>query len=615
MKIYDLTDCTVADIDRLTYDDLYSSELTNQLFAVADESRSEYLRIRGLIQGRANKLGMGPDFKEYLRSIEEELDEYNGTDEFSGKTSFGLDGWESLNCGAWIADKKGVRKKGAKVKASLSPIQPIEILENASSGIEKVKLQYYKNGKTRYLITDRNMIAAKSNIVRLASQGIEVTSENAGQLVSYLSDVINLNPLPFSTAYSQMGWHGDYFLPYDNEIVFDGEEQNRHLYKSFCSKGDFETWRVGIASYRENICVRLAMAASFASVVLERIGALPFVLHLWGKSGTGKTVALMIAMSIWGNPTMGAAVRTLNMTQNAMLGQASFLNSLPFAGDELQTIKDRNDNYDKLIMKCTEGIDRGRMIDGQRAAVTKRWKCAFLFTGEDKCTRPNSGAGVKNRCIEVEIDSELLNGEGNKAVALVESNYGHAGKKFIEKLRAISSDSLRTEYNSTVSALAEFAGTEPKQAAAMSVMLLADKISRELFFPDEKPLSFTDVLPYMATSEEIDISERAYAFIVDTIAKNNARFNSADNHGEVWGGFKDGAVYFNSTELKRQLQKEGFEFSSVSRSWAKRGYIRKYKDGKNTIPSSVDGIKARYVVIELPNDPESDETDYDGIEI
>ena len=615
MKIYDLTDCSVADIDRLTYDDLYGKELTNQLFAIANESHSEYLRIKGLIQNRANKFGIGPAYKEYLQSLEEELDEYNGTEEFSGKTSFGLDGWESLNCGAWIADKKGVRKKGAKVKASLSPIQPIEILENASSGIEKVKLQYYKNGKTRYLITDRNMIAAKSNIVRLASQGIEVTSENAGQLVSYLSDVINLNPLPFSTAYSQMGWHGDYFLPYDNEIVFDGEEQNRHLYKSFCSKGDFEAWRVGVASYRENICVRLAMAASFASVVLDRIGALPFVLHLWGKSGTGKTVALMIAMSVWGNPTMGAAVRTLNMTQNAMLGQASFLNSLPFAGDELQTIKDRNDNYDKLIMKCTEGIDRGRMIDGQRAAVTKRWKCAFLFTGEDKCTRPNSGAGVKNRCIEVEIDSELLNGEGNKAVALVESNYGHAGKKFIEKLRAVSSDSLRFEYNNTVSALAEFAGTEPKQAAAMSVMLLADTLARESFWPDEKPLSFTDVLPYMATSEEIDISERAYAFIVDTIAKNNARFNSADNHGEVWGGFKDGAVYFNSTELKRQLQKEGFEFSSVSRSWAKRGYIRKCKDGKNSISASVDGIKARYVVIELPNDPESDETDYDGIEI
>ena len=312
---------------------------------------------------------------------------------------------------------------------------------------------------------------------------------------------------------------------------------------------------------------------------------------------------------------MGATVRTLNMTQNAMLGQASFLNSLPFAGDELQTIKDRFENYDKLIMKCTEGIDRGRMIDGQRAAVTKRWKCAFLFTGEDKCTRPNSGAGVKNRCIEVEIDSELLNGEGNKAVALIESNYGHAGKKFIEKLRSISSDSLRTEYNNTVTDLSEFAETEPKQAAAMSVMLLADKISQELFWPDEKPLSFRDVLPYMATSEEIDISEHAYAFIVDTIAKNNARFNSADNHGEVWGGFKDGAVYFNSTELKRQLQKEGFEFASVSRSWAKRGRILKAKDGKNTISGSVDGIKARYVVINLPDDPESDETDYDGIEI
>ena len=610
---FNLIGCNAAEINNLTIDDLYSTELTADLY---EADKAERRRLKGLIQNRANKLGIGAEYKEYLSDTEDIIDDYNDSEEFTHQTSFGLDGWAQLNCGQWIADRKGIRKRISKTFASFAPIQPVEILENYSTGTEKVKLQYYKNEKTRYLITERNSIASRSNIVRLASNGIEVTSENAGQLVSYLSDVINLNPLPYSTAYSQMGWHGDYFLPYDNEIVFDGEETNRHLYKSFSEKGDFETWRSGIEEYRKNICIRISMAASFASVVLDRIGALPFVFHLWGKSGTGKTVALMIAMSIWGNPEMGATVRTLNMTQNAMLGQASFLNSLPFAGDELQTIKDKHENYDKLIMKCTEGIDRGRMLDGQRAAVTKRWKCAFLFTGEDKCTRPNSGAGVKNRCIEVEIDSELLNGTGNSAVALIENNYGHAGKMFIDKLRAIDSELLRTEYNETVSALAEFAGTELKQAAAMAVMILADKIARELFWAEEKPLEFRDVIPYMATSEEIDISERAYSFIIDTIAKNRARFCSTDeNHGEIWGGFKGNTVYFNSTELKRQLQREGFEFTSVARAWGKRGYILKAKDGRSTISTTIEGIRARYIAIVLPDDPDEDETDYDGIEI
>ena len=49
----------------------------------------------------------------------------------------------------------------------------------------------------------------------------------------------------------------------------------------------------------------MMMAASFASVLLEPLKVLPFVLHLWGTTGTGKTVALMVAMSIWGNPQNG----------------------------------------------------------------------------------------------------------------------------------------------------------------------------------------------------------------------------------------------------------------------------------------------------------------------
>ncbi len=610
MASYELVGIEAAEIKNLTTEDLYSEALTDALYAI--ESRSEFHRVKGLILNRARALDIGAEYKAYLESVESDLDEYNDTAEFNHTTNFGLDGWQSLNCGQWIADRNGIRKKTSKLFASRSPIQPVEILENRSSGTEKVRLQFWKNGKTRYIIVDRNQIAAKANIVKLASQGIEVTSESSGQLVQYLSDVINLNPLPFSTAYSQMGWHENLFIPYDKEAVFDGEESNRYLFKAFTKKGKIGPWCENTAKYRKNIAVRLAMGASFASVLLEKIGALPFVFHLWGKTGTGKTVALMIAMSIWGNPKMGATVRTLNMTQNALIGQAAFLNSLPFAGDELQTIKERFDNYDKLIMRCTEGVDRGRMIDGQKAAETKRWKCAFLFTGEDKCTRPNSGAGVKNRCIEVEVDSELIE-NGNTAVNFVEDNYGHAGKLFIEKLQAINPESLRFEYNNMMTSLAEAAETEPKQAAAMAAILLADTLSRELFWQDEKPLSFREVMPFIASREEISIAERAYSFIIDIIAKNYAKFHLDDNRGEIWGGEKDGAVYFNATVLKDELQRAGFELSSVAQTWAKKGYIRKAKDGRTTHSTRVNGIKCRYVIIELPDDPEPDETDYDEV--
>ena len=53
---------------------------------------------------------------------------------------------------------------------------------------------------------------------------------------------------------------------------------------------------------------------------------------------------------------MGGLVKTMNMTKNAIMRNAAFLCSIPFAGDELQTIKDKwQGNFDQLIYQITGG--------------------------------------------------------------------------------------------------------------------------------------------------------------------------------------------------------------------------------------------------------------------
>ena len=47
------------------------------------------------------------------------------------------------------------------------------------------------------------------------------------------------------------------------------------------------------------------IASSFASVLVKIFQINPFIVHLWGKSSNGKTVAQMICASIWGNPAKG----------------------------------------------------------------------------------------------------------------------------------------------------------------------------------------------------------------------------------------------------------------------------------------------------------------------
>ena len=87
---------------------------------------------------------------------------------------------------------------------------------------------------------------------------------------------------------------------------------------------------------------RVILAASFASPLLEVLGALPFFVHLWGvDSGTGKTVALMLAASVWGDPAVGAYIKTFDATVVGHEKTAAFLNHLPLCLDELQSLPPR----------------------------------------------------------------------------------------------------------------------------------------------------------------------------------------------------------------------------------------------------------------------------------
>ena len=48
---------------------------------------------------------------------------------------------------------------------------------------------------------------------------------------------------------------------------------------------------------------QIYLAASFASALLEPLGALPFIVNLWGETGKGKSVNLMLAASVWAEPS------------------------------------------------------------------------------------------------------------------------------------------------------------------------------------------------------------------------------------------------------------------------------------------------------------------------
>lgn len=524
-----------------------------------------------------------------------------------------------LCCGQWRAEDTGVsivyydsKNLPQTIYACPHPIMPVEILKNVDTNEERICLAYFKYGEWQRITVDRDVCAdAKKIVSPLSKNGVEVTSENAKYLVRYISDCIGLNPVVLKPkpSINRLGWMGKEFMPYAENIRYEGDSNFEASFRAVCQKGDYQTWKTHCSLLRKNKVVRLAFAVSASSVILELVHALPYVFHLWsGKSGTCKTVAIMAAMSIWGNPTIGNLVKTLDGTKVGLTQLAAFLYSLPLACDELQTIKTQSTtSYDQLIYRVTEGIDRirGRASGGIQA--TKTWRNTFLSTGEEPITKSNSRSGSKNRVIEIEANEKLME-DGNATAALIGENFGFAGPKIIRYLQDTDVQDIRDEYKKYFDAMCHLDTTE-KQAMAMACILIADRILTEVIFTDETPLNIDDVKAYLRDSKEVDMSGRAYENVLNWIAKNPIRFQNpvgpdATNKGEVWGRI-DGldtdvpVAVINKDVLADFLDKSGYDYTAVSKEWAARNYILKNSQGKFVHQTKVYGIKSSYIKINM----------------
>ena len=584
-----------VDYSNVTRKELIGMRFFESLYAIKDENRRQY--AVSMAEQRAQELNISRQFNKGWQTFLRSKAKTGAV--VMNRTNFPEQPL-TLNAGDWIADADGVKRmvqdRNGNPKteyASHLPVLPLEILQNNEEGTEKIRLGFYKYGKWNNILAPRSTVASNVKIVELADMGLDVTSENAKLLVKYLAEVtaLNMDAIPLVKSCRHMGWAGEDFIPYTEDIKLDSEAQYKDLVASVSSRGDLQSWIHYTRELRKNIVLRLLMGASFASPLIAMVNALPFVFHLWGGTGTGKTAGVMAAASIWGDPRPGRLMRTMNMTVNSMMQMASVLRSLPFFGDELQTIKSRFENYDKLIMQVTEGINRGRMTD---TALQQQmtWENAFVFTGEEPCTQNMSGGGVKNRVIEIECTDNLVE-NGNGVVNFINQNYGLAGSEYI---RLLPGYPVRDLFERKMKNLLDATGTSEKQAMAMSLIMTADALAGLTFYPSEAVLTVEDVKPFLKVQTDIDMAERAYREIIGVIMEHEVNFKPDVNTAR-WGRMSENCVEINKTVLVRELQNIGFNFDAVKKQWAKQGYLLKSNNDRYAKFSQVGDEKGYYVCL------------------
>lgn len=586
------------EFENLSKEELLNRTVIESVIMLKDIEMRE--RMLAKLETRAKELKILQNFKRLYKAIQAEIIQQQK--QLNSYVTEFTKAPLKLKCKNYICNDLGVVKSEFNQVLMTSvdtvicthPILPVERLINVDTNTEKVKLAFYKDKKWQTVIAEKNTLASKNKILQLANTGIEVNENNAKELIIYISDLLTINTetIPCNKAITHLGWTENEFIPYTQDYKFDGDRSFESIFKDIKEKGDYGIWRETVKKLRQKSeTLHFIVASSFASVLIEILHINPFIVHLWGKSGTGKTVALIIAMSVWGNSKVGQLVKNLNSTNVGLERLSAFLNNIPFAGDELQAIKNKYIDFNELIYKLTQGEGKSRgTVDGGIAEQLK-WNCAFLTTGEEPITSEYSKEGVKNRVIEIEENNKIVE-NGKEVVNILVNNYGFAGKDFINNLPSV--EELQKRHTEIFNKLNEKYSSTGKQTNAIATVLLADElVSKNIFF--DNPLTIEQAEKYF--TKDIDEAERIYNLIVDWLFANINKFEGYSNT-ETWGKYIATGeenerniqyFYINNKTLKDFLKSNNISFDGIKSKLLDKGILERNSQGRFTHYTSING--------------------------
>ena len=494
-------------------------------------------------------------------------------------------------------------------------VSPVMIKYNLETQTELIKLAYRWHDRVHTIDCLPSDINNIRFIGKLPNHGIDIDIGHVEQMQGFLQSIIELNrgeAVPEIRTTNRLGWIDDDgrldFVPFSNMLVYSEEHSSQNFTNTFIrASGTLEEWIDAINQFRDtdHIHARIILAASFASVLVKPLGVLPFAVDVWGGgSGSGKSVSLMTATSVWAKPGLDDGyIKKCDSTMRSLEFDTAILNNLPLCIDETQTVADRR-KFDTLIYNLCSGESHGAMGRGGKKQTEKHWANSIILTGEQPIATNNSLAGATNRVIDIECPNVLFWDDVTRFSTYckaLRNNYGTAGRKFIDYLCMRNGlEHAKELFEGYLNALQNSA--TGKQATSAAIILTADSLIAEWIFNDDLRLTIDDITPFLKDEKAVDTNERAHQLILEWIATNSGKFE--DGKDTQWGryGTRNGR---KTCEIVKKpfsefLAKSGFSDRSYL-SWARNSGKIYYKEDdpnhRNDVQERFHGERVRFVCI------------------
>jgi len=258
--------------------------------------------------------------------------------------------------------------------------------------------------------------------------------------------VTNLHHVSPQRAVISLGWQENNLFVYNSEgDAFDTSgnivncvlDRKVNGYASgFSAKGSIENWVKALSCLETDdkyLPHLFSVLCSIGCPLMPFTSTKGFLLSLQGKSGSGKTLAHKLALSIWGNPDLAGVLSTYD-TNKALLGRMATVKNLPLRLDEATLLKPHQ--LSGLIFELVNGRGRSRAtIDGSLSNTAANWQTVTLVTTNKPLLENDmSTISEAERCrileLSVELPDDIMNC-GKAIGSIIEKNYGVVGKEII----------------------------------------------------------------------------------------------------------------------------------------------------------------------------------------
>ena len=453
----------------------------------------------------------------------------------------------SYSTGSWKVTDNGIFSQNGKMVsiAGYYPVVITKILTDRNTGDEKLELAWKKKGAIKMLTALRSVVSSASKIVELSRYGFPVTTETASNLIKYLSDFEALNPIETRVSSSKFGWASDEFIPYTDTVYFDSANGIKSLTEAIHEEGDYDTWldltkEIRASGRKEPL---VCLAASFGSILIYPLKILPFIVNMYGTTGSGKTVTLMLASSVWANPSEGGYISESNSTINALEMKLDTLNHLPLMVDDMSKLRsDNKGGLMDLIYGLCSGRGKGRLNRNGEIRYVPTWGCSIITNMERPLTDDSMRGGAMNRTLDFEVEPGDIYQDGNHVVTVLSENFGFSGHTFVKIIQEIGVDTIRSIVSKYRAVIKEYAARmgderEDKQITPLAVMLTADFLTEKYIFKDGIRLDMDYCMKAVKSRKQVSETERAYKHFIDAYYMNQSRFESGSDYdmGDCWG--------------------------------------------------------------------------------